>query len=244
MNALPLCCFAPVSWYVLYADESFCLAQDEYFQKQTYRNRFDILTGNGVQTLTIPVESTEGERKLLRDIRISPEYSGKKTLQAIRSAYGNSAMYDFIENELEDLFLKEEKFLFDFNMKAHDWTCRWYPQIPKGRLIESKIPEERLAEPKIPEERLAEPKIPEERLIESKIPEERLIESKILNERLAEPKILEERWKQRGTRPVELKSYPQVFADRFPFEKDLSILDAIFNLGKTSMKTLGHVNNS
>jgi hypothetical protein len=194
MNELPLCCFAPVSWYVLYADENFCLAQDEYFQKQTYRNRFDILTGNGVQTLTIPVESTGGERKLLRDIRISPEYNGKKTLQAIRSAYGNSAMYDFIEHELEDLFLKEEKFLFDFNIKAHDWSCKWFPQIPE--------------------------------------------------ERLAEPKILDERWKVRGTRPVELKSYPQVFADRFPFEKDLSILDAIFNLGKTSMKSLGHVNNS
>ncbi len=204
MNELPLCCFAPVSWYVLYADENFCLAQDEYFQKQTYRNRFDILTGNGVQTLTIPVESTRGERKLLRDIRISPEYNGKKTLQAIRSAYGNSAMYDFIEQELEELFLKEEKFLFDFNIKAHEWSCRWFPQIPEGRLNESKIPEERLAE----------------------------------------PKILSERWKQRGIRPVELKSYPQVFADRFPFEKDLSILDAIFNLGKTSMKSLGHVNNS
>jgi hypothetical protein len=204
MNELPLCCLAPVSWYVLYADENFCLSQDEYFQKQTYRNRFDILTGNGVQTLTIPVESTGGERKLLRDIRISPEYNGKKTLQAIRSAYGNSAMYDFIEQELEELFLKEEKFLFDFNMRSHNWVCRWYPQIPRGRLNESKIPEERLAE----------------------------------------PKILGERWKQRGTRPVELKSYPQVFADRFPFEKDLSILDAIFNLGKTSMKSLGHVNNS
>jgi hypothetical protein len=214
MNELPLCCFAPVSWYVLYADENFTLAQVEYFQKQTYRNRFDILTGNGVQTLTIPVESTGGERKLIRDIRISPEYNGKKTLQAIRSAYGNSAMYDFIEQELEDLFLKEEKFLFDFNSKAHDWSLKWFPTIPKERLIESKIREERLAEPKI------------------------------LDERLAEPKILDERWKVRGTRPVELKSYPQVFADRFPFEKDLSILDAIFNLGKTSMKSLGHVNNS
>jgi hypothetical protein len=210
MNALPLCCFAPVSWFVLYADENFRLAQDEYFQKQTYRNRFDILTGNGVQTLTIPVESTGGERKLLRDIRISSEYSGKKTLQAIRSAYGNSAMYDFVEVELEELFLKEEKFLIDFNMKAHDWTCRWFPLIPEGRLIESKIPEERLAEPKI-----------------------------------HFVKELEgERWKQRGTRPVELKSYPQVFADRFPFEKDLSILDAIFNLGKTSIQNLGRVNNS
>jgi hypothetical protein len=194
---------------VLYAENNFELSE-EYFQKQTYRNRFDILTGNGVQTLTIPVESTGGERKLLRDIRISSEYSGKKTLQAIRSAYGNSAMYDFIENELEELFLKEEKFLIDFNAKAHEWSCRWYPKIPEGRLIESKIPEERLAEPKI----------------------------HFVKE------LDEERWKQRGTRPVELKRYPQVFADRFPFEEDLSILDAIFNLGKTSIKTLGHVNNS
>lgn len=204
MNELPLCCFAPVSWYVLYAEENFCLAQDEYFQKQTYRNRFDILTGNGVQTLTIPVESTGGERKLLRDIRISPEYNGKKTLQAIRSAYGNSAMYDFIEQELEELFLKEEKFLFDFNMRSHNWVCRWYP----------------------------------------KVLDERSTESKVVSQRSTESKVLDERWKVRGTRPVELKSYPQVFADRFPFEQDLSILDAIFNLGKTSMKSLGHVNNS
>jgi len=210
MTSLPLCCFAPISWYVLYAETHFALSDEEYFQKQTYRNRFDILTGNGVQTLTVPVESTGGERKLLRDIRISSEYNGKKMLQAIRSAYGNSAMYDFVEVELEDLFLKEEKFLIDFNMRSHNWVCRWYPTIPKERLIESKIPEERLAEPKI----------------------------QFVKE------VEGERWKQRGTRPVELKSYPQVFADRFPFEKDLSILDAIFNLGKTSVKALGHVNNS
>jgi hypothetical protein len=210
MNTLPLCCFAPISWYVLYAENNFALSNEEYFQKQTYRNRFDILTGNGVQTLTIPIESTGGERTPLRDIRISSEYSGKKTLQAIRSAYGNSAMYDFIDVELEELFLKEEKFLIDFNTKAHEWCCKWYPKIPEGRLIESKIPEERLAEPKI----------------------------HFVKE------LDGERWKQRGTRPVELRSYPQVFSDRFPFEKDLSILDAIFNLGKTSVKALGHVNNS
>jgi len=220
MNTLPLCCFAPISWYVLYAENSYALSNEEYFQKQTYRNRFDILTGNGVQTLTIPVESTGGERTLLRDIRISSEYSGKKTLQAIRSAYGNSAMYDFIDVELEELFLQEEKFLIDFNTKAHEWCCKWYPKIPEGRLIESKIPEERLIESKIPEERLAEPKIHFVKELDG------------------------ERWKQRGTRPVELRSYPQVFSDRFPFEKDLSILDAIFNLGKTSVKALGHVNNS
>jgi len=210
MNTLPLCCFAPISWYVLYAENSYALSNEEYFQKQTYRNRFDILTGNGVQTLTIPIESTGGERTPLRDIRISSEYSGKKTLQAIRSAYGNSAMYDFIDVELEELFLQEEKFLIDFNTKAHEWCCKWYPKIPEGRLIESKIPEERLAEPKI----------------------------HFVKE------LDGERWKQRGTRPVELRSYPQVFSDRFPFEKDLSILDAIFNLGKTSVKALGHVNNS
>jgi len=193
MTSLPLCCFAPISWYVLYAEEEFALNSEEYFQKQTYRNRFDILTGNGVQTLTVPVESTGGERTLLRDIRISSEYNGKKMLQAIRSAYGNSAMYDFIDVELEELFLKEEKFLIDFNRKANEWSMKWFGLQVKENSYET---------------------------------------------------LSEERWKQRGTRPVELKSYPQVFADRFPFEQDLSILDAIFNLGKTSVKSLGRVNNS
>ena len=136
MNALPLCCFAPVSWYVLYAEDNFALSNEEYFQKQTYRNRFDILTGNGVQTLTIPVESTGGERTLLRDIRISPEYSGKKTLQAIRSAYGNSAMYDFIDVELEELFLKEEKFLIDFNTRAHEYSIKWFGLLAKEKIAE------------------------------------------------------------------------------------------------------------
>jgi len=220
MNTLPLCCFAPISWYVLYAEDNFALSNEEYFQKQTYRNRFDILTGNGVQTLTIPVESTGGERTLLRDIRISSEYSGKKTLQAIRSAYGNSAMYDFIDVELEELFLKEEKFLIDFNMKANDWSMKWFSKI----LVE--------------------------RSTESKVVGQRSTESKVVSQRSTESKVHfvkgyeEERWKTRGTRPVELKSYPQVFSDRFPFEKDLSIIDAIFNLGKTSVKALGHVNNS
>ena len=193
MTSLPLCCFAPISWYVLYAENDFALSDEEYFQKQTYRNRFDILTGNGVQTLTVPVESTGGERTLLRDIRISPEYNGKKMLQAIRSAYGNSAMYDFIDVELEELFLKEEKFLIDFNTKANEWSMKWFGLQVKENSHEA---------------------------------------------------FSEERWKQRGTRAVELKSYPQVFADRFSFEQDLSILDAIFNLGKTSTKSLGRVNNS
>lgn len=186
------------------------LDEEEFFEKQTYRNRFDILSVNGIQTITVPVETTNGERKHLRDIRISAEYSGKKTLRAIRTAYGNSAMYDFIESDVEKLFLTEQKYLIDFNTKALDWTMQWLPQISKGRLIESKIPEERLAEPKI--------------------------------HFVKEMEV--ERWKVRDTRPVELKSYPQVFSDRFPFEKDLSILDAIFNLGKTTGQSLGHVNNS
>jgi hypothetical protein len=220
MTSLPLCCFAPISWYVLYAEVEFALSKEEYFQKQTYRNRFDILTGNGVQTLTVPVESTGGERTLLRDIRISPEYNGKKILQAIRSAYGNSAMYDFIDVELEELFLKEEKFLIDFNMKANEWICKWYPKVLDERSTESKVVGQRSTESKVVYQRSTESKVHFVKELDG------------------------ERWKQRGTRPVELRSYPQVFADRFPFEKDLSILDAIFNLGKTSVKALGHVNNS
>lgn len=210
MSALPLCCFAPTSWYVLYFEKNLSFDEGEYFQKQTYRNRFDILTGNGIQTLTLPVESTSGIPTLTRDIRLSSEYNGKKTFQAIRSAYGNSAMFDFVEFELEALFLKKETFLIDFNLKAHEWVCQWFPKVVDERSTESKIVSQRSTESKV----------------------------HFVKE------VDAERWKQRGTRPVELKRYPQVFSDRFPFEADLSVLDAILNLGKCTSQSLGRVNNS
>lgn len=123
-SAVPLCSFAPVSWYVLYHALEAGIAEEHYV-KQTFRNRFDISTANGIQTLTIPVESTGGVRTLSKDIRISNEYNGRKMMQAIRSAYGKAAYFEFVVDDLARLFEQPRVFLFDFNEASFEWSKKF-----------------------------------------------------------------------------------------------------------------------
>ena len=121
---LPLCCFAPASWYILYNQAGAHVAE-EHFVKQTYRNRFDISTANGIQTLTIPVVSTGGIRTAFKEVRISTEFNGQKMMQAIRSAYGKAAYYEFVVDDLERVFGKRTEFLQDFNLATFEWAKKY-----------------------------------------------------------------------------------------------------------------------
>ena len=54
--------FGPIQWYQkLYRYDHCLIEQYDSYQKQTYRNRCIIATANGVQTLTVPVESNKRE---------------------------------------------------------------------------------------------------------------------------------------------------------------------------------------
>jgi hypothetical protein len=109
---------------VLYHQAGACVAE-ENFVKQTYRNRFDISTANGIQTLSIPVESTGGVRTAFKEIRISSEFNGQKMMQAIRSAYGKAAYFEFVVDDLERVFSQKTSFLQDFNLASFDWAKKY-----------------------------------------------------------------------------------------------------------------------
>jgi WbqC-like protein family len=120
-------CLPEISWYLTRMEFGLdsCYSGSEPFEKQTTRNRFSILTANGIQWLTIPVESTHGKNKPYSEIKISSEFRPKKILTAIQSAYGKSAYYDFVMDDLNSIFYSEEKMLFDFNQKLFAWTLTW-----------------------------------------------------------------------------------------------------------------------
>ena len=66
------------------------LEQYSHYIKQTYRNRCQILTANGVMNLTIPVDKISGEKMLDKDVRISNTDWQRVHWGAIESAYNNS----------------------------------------------------------------------------------------------------------------------------------------------------------
>jgi hypothetical protein len=88
----------------------------ENYQKQTYRNRATILTGNGLQDLIIPV--IRNSVKVIKEIQIDNSVSWQRNhWKTIESAYNNSPYFLYYRDFFEPLFQKKQIFLFDFNME-------------------------------------------------------------------------------------------------------------------------------
>jgi len=88
----------------------------ENFQKQTYRNRCNILGANKIERLVIPVKHNIN-KILIRDVHI--DYTQRWSSvhwRAICSAYGKSPFFDYYVLDFENVFNKKHKFLFDFNL--------------------------------------------------------------------------------------------------------------------------------
>ena len=98
------------------AHPSVILESCEHFQKNSFRNRTQIATANGIQTLSVPLKKGKNERQPIRDVRISNDVDWQRNhWQAIKTAYGNAPFWDFYAPIFEPLFAEKYAFLFDLN---------------------------------------------------------------------------------------------------------------------------------
>ena len=113
--------FGPIQWYQkLYRADEAWIERHETFQKQTYRNRCLIATTQGVQALTVPV--VHDSKSSISDVLISDHGNWRHLhWQALQSAYGDSAFFEYYEDDLRPFF-KENNWerLVDYN----DAICR------------------------------------------------------------------------------------------------------------------------
>ncbi len=115
---LSTACCAPAFYFsrILFHDKVY-LEQHEHFIKQTYRNRYTILSPNGPVDLVIPVEHGRSPQMKIRDVRIAYQTEWQRIhWRTIRTAYNNSPFFSYYEDEIESFYLKKQKFLFDFNL--------------------------------------------------------------------------------------------------------------------------------
>lgn len=91
----------------------------ERYQKQTYRNRCQILGANGVQNLTIPVEAKN--HTFIRDVRISYATQWQKQhWGALLAAYNHSPYFEYYRDYFEPFYSKSYDYLWDFNMELEE----------------------------------------------------------------------------------------------------------------------------
>lgn len=105
------------------------LEAEENFQKQSFRNRCQILASNRTMDLVVPVIKRGSSRKI-RDIRIdhSTRWSTNHW-RTIQSAYGKSPFFEHFEAEFHQIFEVKEEFLYDLNHKALT-ICLQFLQLP------------------------------------------------------------------------------------------------------------------
>lgn len=90
------------------------LEKHENFKKQTYRNRCQLVTSQGIQSLIIPLTHPT-DKTLITDIRI--DYRQKwlnNHWRTIQSAYGKAPFFEYYQEDLRKVFDKRPEFLYDF----------------------------------------------------------------------------------------------------------------------------------
>ena len=142
MTVLPLCCFPNSAWLKAYTlDNQVVIDVLENYLKQTYRNRFDIMGPNGVQTLSIPVLGQRGEKIPLNSILIEKGKWQKEHLSSLRTAYNAAPYAEHFLPGVEDLFMRPPDSLMNFNLQALNLSLEWLGIEPKHKISSEYIQE-------------------------------------------------------------------------------------------------------
>lgn len=107
----------PIEYYSkFFYNDLVYIEQEETYIKQSYRNRCNILSSNGIIPLSIPIESTGGLKTSIKDMRISSHGNWQHLhWNAIISAYNSTPFFEFYRDYFEPFYLNKFDFLFEFN---------------------------------------------------------------------------------------------------------------------------------
>ena len=115
MTILPIAYFPSIHYLKEYFSETNTnLEIHENFVKQSIRNRCEILSGNGILRLSIPLNHSNGIKIKTKDIRIDFGKSWQTNhWKAIKSAYASAPYFEDYEQQINQILLAKDEFLVD-----------------------------------------------------------------------------------------------------------------------------------
>jgi hypothetical protein len=94
------------------------IEREEHFPKQTYRNRANIYTPDGVLALVVPVIKGSKNHTFVKDVKISYDFRWQRLhWQSLQACYRRSAYFEYYENDFAPFYEKQFEFLFDYNQE-------------------------------------------------------------------------------------------------------------------------------
>ncbi len=92
------------------------IEREEHFPKQTYRNRANVYTPDGVLALVVPVIKGSKNHTKVKDVKISYDFDWQRLhWLSLQACYRRSAYFEYYEDEFAVFYNKKYPFLFDYN---------------------------------------------------------------------------------------------------------------------------------
>jgi hypothetical protein len=112
--------FPPIRYIsLIHNADKILIENEENYLKQTYRNRCQIMTSNGISGLSIPVMEGSLRKTPVKDIRIDYSKRWQQVhLGALISSYKSSAFFEYYFEDIEKVILGKPEYLLDLNMNS------------------------------------------------------------------------------------------------------------------------------
>ena len=173
------------------------IEREEHFPKQTYRNRTNVYSPDGILSLTVPVLKGSKNHTKIKDVKISYDFEWQRLhWLSLQACYRRSAYFEYYEDELAVFYEKKYPFLFDYNEQLLQFILKAVKLKLSLNFTESYEAEYPL-----------------------------LTDYRNTMNPKKDPEF-------------EQKPYFQVFDDRKGFQKNMSIIDLLFNQGPHSINYL------
>lgn len=139
LATFPLFYLPPVAYFSALKTHNFqfVLEREEHFIKQTYRNRANIASPDGILDLIVPVVKGAKVHTQIKDVKISYDSKWQRLhWLSLQACYRSSAYFEFYEDELAPFYHNNYKYLFDYNLELLTWLFKQLKQQPSFSFTE------------------------------------------------------------------------------------------------------------
>ena len=124
---LPMFYLPPVDYFtkLIAHKPDVIFEQQEHFPKQTYRNRANVYSPDGVLSLVVPVIKGSKNHTKVKDVKISYDFRWQRAhWMGLQACYRRSAYFEYYEDDFAPFYEKQPVFLFDYNRELLELLLR------------------------------------------------------------------------------------------------------------------------
>ena len=124
---LPTSYFGSIAYFRELSEHNNVLIEaKENFPKQTYRNRCELVSADGIISLSIPTKRIKGSKTKTEDIILSDDENWRiRHWRSIKSCYQSAAYFDYYKSEIEELLFTKKETLLNFNINITKRIIKW-----------------------------------------------------------------------------------------------------------------------